>query len=354
MDPKSLLIVGPSPESSAVGGIVTHMRTLRGLAALAGAGIFDPGRRSGSFYRNTISIFSALAQFRLKRIKGVEAVWFNATIDDWSILRVLLLSLLLPSTTAARSRCFFHGGRWSDLRWSNRPFFRKIIDLSFSRFGKLHFLSAIQLSEFVSAHPAVPAAIYRNFSSSDQSGMPRTRTGDPRRLLFVGRLCEEKGVREVIASYLQLRSSGLVVDLEIVGAGPLCAEIESIAGQANSQVQFQGALFGEALEEAYLRSDILVFPTRHPEGFPYVFIEAMRSGLPVVSTGEGALRDLVKDGRNGYLINSDPDSIVNCLEGLLKDPKKLEEMETCCFSFFDRFLSLRMAEEFYAELLGET
>jgi glycosyltransferase involved in cell wall biosynthesis len=47
---------------------------------------------------------------------------------------------------------------------------------------------------------------------------------------------------------------------------------------------------------------LLILPS-YEEGLPYVIIEAMLSGLPVISTSVGGIPEVVKDGVNGFLIN---------------------------------------------------
>jgi glycosyltransferase involved in cell wall biosynthesis len=66
-------------------------------------------------------------------------------------------------------------------------------------------------------------------------------------------------------------------------------------------VQYQGKKYDKEKEQDFSESDIFVLPT-YCECFPLVNIEAMQYSLPVISTREGGIPDIVVDGVNGFLI----------------------------------------------------
>jgi glycosyltransferase involved in cell wall biosynthesis len=72
--------------------------------------------------------------------------------------------------------------------------------------------------------------------------------------------------------------------------------------------------------EEYLRAaDIFVFPTEN-DAFPSSLLEAMTSGLPVVTTPVGAIKEIVRDGQTGLLVRPrDPNALASALERLLDD-----------------------------------
>jgi glycosyltransferase involved in cell wall biosynthesis len=66
---------------------------------------------------------------------------------------------------------------------------------------------------------------------------------------------------------------------------------------------FHGNLEGHSKHKIFVDSDILLFPT-FAEGLPLTVLEAMLYGLPIITRPVGGIPDIVKDGENGYLIES--------------------------------------------------
>jgi glycosyltransferase involved in cell wall biosynthesis len=125
----------------------------------------------------------------------------------------------------------------------------------------------------------------------------------PPHVLYVGRLSEEKGVRDFLAA-----SAGL--PRVVVGDGPL-------RGQAPDAVGF---VPHERLGEFYERAAIVCVPSRR-EGYGVVAREAMAYGRPVVATAVGGLRDAVLDEETGLLVEPGHlGQLRAALERLLDDP----------------------------------
>lgn len=97
------------------------------------------------------------------------------------------------------------------------------------------------------------------------------------------------------------------------------------------KVKMTGAVYGDRKEKLFLDSDIFVFPTFFDlETFGLVNLEAMRSGLPVVTSSEGCIPEVVKDGINGFII----------------DPKNIDEMSAKILELInDKKLRYNMGSE---------
>jgi len=125
---------------------------------------------------------------------------------------------------------------------------------------------------------------------------------DPPHVLYVGRLSEEKGVRELARA-----ADGL--PLVVVGDGPL----RSLFPQA------VGFVPPHALGPWYERAAMVVVPSRR-EGYGVAAREAMAYGRPVVATAVGGLLDAVEDGISGVLVPPDDvTALRTAMEGLLAD-----------------------------------
>jgi glycosyltransferase involved in cell wall biosynthesis len=116
-------------------------------------------------------------------------------------------------------------------------------------------------------------------------------------LLHVGRLSPEKDSSELLPIIHALRDTGLHV--AIVGDGPMRADLEA-ATRSESHVTFLGFLHGSDLHAAFASADIFLSPST-TETFPLVYLEAMKSGIPVVGPRAGGVPDTFEDTTHGRL-----------------------------------------------------
>ena len=114
-------------------------------------------------------------------------------------------------------------------------------------------------------------------------------------VLFFGRLVIEKGVDDYVETIARLLARGLPIRPLIVGAGPAEERFRSLAGAL-----FTGHLDGEALARAVASADVMLNPST-TEAFGNVVLEAMASGLPVVSADAPSAAMLIDQGRSGLL-----------------------------------------------------
>jgi phosphatidylinositol alpha 1,6-mannosyltransferase len=135
-------------------------------------------------------------------------------------------------------------------------------------------------------------------------------------ILFFGRLVKEKGLDVFEGVINRLREKGHQVRPLIVGAGPAGDDLAARLGDA----VFTGHVEGRALATAVASADILVNPSV-TEAFGNVNLEAMASGVALVSAGAPAARALVRHGETGLLIPaSDVEAYVVAVEQLIADP----------------------------------
>lgn len=126
----------------------------------------------------------------------------------------------------------------------------------------------------------------------------------PFKLLFVGRLEDEKGVQRILDVLSDDSLYSGFSELHLVGDGARRPEYEACAGQLNIPVQFHGFLPREAVFKLYKNCDFLLLPSSASEGFPKVLAEAMNFGCIPVVTGISSIGQYIS-GLNGILL-SDP------------------------------------------------
>lgn len=89
-----------------------------------------------------------------------------------------------------------------------------------------------------------------------------------------------------------------------------------------------GPVFGKDKENLLAGSDIFVFPSHYPlEAMSLVVLEAMRAGLPVITSDIGSLPEVVIDGKTGFVIPPrDPERLAEKIVRLAKDPELRRRM----------------------------
>lgn len=118
------------------------------------------------------------------------------------------------------------------------------------------------------------------------------------KILFIGRSFKRKGGTLVLEAFKELRKTMPEAELFIVGPrkNPLKSNVPGII--------FVGSQNSEQLMEYYSNCDIFCMPS-YIEPFGKVFIEALCCGLPCIARNSFAMKEIIKDGVNGYLINDD-------------------------------------------------
>jgi glycosyltransferase involved in cell wall biosynthesis len=135
------------------------------------------------------------------------------------------------------------------------------------------------------------------------------------RLLYVGRISREKDLDVLAAAYKKIRKAGHPVKLYLVGDGPYA---EALAAALPDAV-FLGYLTGEKLAKAYASADAFVFPST-TDTFGNVVLEAQASGLPVIVSDIGGPKELVDDGRTGFVTKAhDAEDFARAIERISGD-----------------------------------
>jgi len=99
------------------------------------------------------------------------------------------------------------------------------------------------------------------------------------------------------------------------------------AGGLGSRIEFPGVVLGKAKAHLLLGSNVFVFPAFDPEGQPLVLLEAMAAALPIVTTDQGVLPQIVTHGRNGFVVPfRNPIALARAITRLLDDDELRERI----------------------------
>jgi len=148
-------------------------------------------------------------------------------------------------------------------------------------------------------------------------------------ILSVARLVEKKGLDDLLAAVEILRRRGRRLRLEIIGTGPLRETLTAQARQLGlgDRVRLLGAQPYEAVCLAYRRAAVFALPCRvaadgDRDGIPNVLLEAVASGVPVVSTPVSGIPELIECDRSGLLVEPNhPGMLADALDRILESPE---------------------------------
>jgi glycosyltransferase involved in cell wall biosynthesis len=137
--------------------------------------------------------------------------------------------------------------------------------------------------------------------------------------LFVGRLCEQKGVDLILQAW-----KGIDYPLRMIGDGPLS---ELVKGSVSGRITYLGRLPPDAVRREMRAAKFLLLPSRGCEMFPMTLVEAFASGLPVICSDLPSLKELVKHGVNGLTFPAEnANALAVQVRWAISNPARLDEM----------------------------
>lgn len=172
--------------------------------------------------------------------------------------------------------------------------------------------------------------------------------GTPR-LLYVGRLQARKRLDVLLRACAALPAE-VQPELDIVGEGPIRADLETLANQVYPRTKFHGARHGEELAPFYTTADLFVLP-----GTGGLAVQqAMAYGLPVmVGEADGTQSDLVRPG-NGWQLppGANEQTLAQALADALSSPAKLRIMGVESYRIVDQEINLEAMAVVFIRAIG--
>jgi len=145
---------------------------------------------------------------------------------------------------------------------------------------------------------------------------------------MVGRLAYQKNplmflkaAKEIIKKYPKTK-------FILIGGGLLFQECENFIkeNKLRKNIFLLGEKSPEETHQLLLGFDVFVLTSKY-EGLPFAIIEAIFAGLPIVATNVGGVSELIKDNKNGFLVNSNSiEELVQKMIYLIENPVKIKEM----------------------------
>ncbi|MGB9822824.1 glycosyltransferase [Thermodesulfovibrio sp.] len=181
-------------------------------------------------------------------------------------------------------------------------------------------------------------------------------------VLFVGRISPEKGVEhfvKVANNLKDIENIKFIVIGEIAKRGDrfnYAKKIFEIARDLNNKIIFTDVFPPSKMHLIYLLGDVAFLPSEFNEPFGMVALEAMATGLPVITRAKGGLKEYIYHGINGFFLNED--NLINdgvyIIKTLMMDKELRRKIGIQARKTAEKFDWIRISEEleiFYNEIL---
>ena len=147
---------------------------------------------------------------------------------------------------------------------------------------------------------------------------------DKMRFLFVGSFSQRKGISYLLQAFKELENEGENISLTMAGRGIM--DYELVKSYELKCLETHVNLPLEKLVELMQESDVFVFPSIC-EGFGLVLIQAMATGMPLITTYNTSGPDFIEEGKDGFLIEAqDVETIKNKVRYFLQNPEEVKRM----------------------------
>jgi glycosyltransferase involved in cell wall biosynthesis len=197
--------------------------------------------------------------------------------------------------------------------------------------------------------PSRADRVHRIYNGLDLAEFSRTQfSSTPPLIIAVGRLISKKGFGDLIRACALLAERGRSFRCEIIGEGPLENELRGMIERLGLQrcVVLAGTKPQSQLRQGLAAANVFVLPSViDPDGgmdnLPTVIMEAMATGLPVVSTNLGGIPEMVIENETGFLVRpGDALAMADAIEKLITDHSLAKRLGECGLKRAQRLFSI--------------
>jgi phosphatidylinositol alpha-1,6-mannosyltransferase len=295
--------------------------------------------------------------------------WKPDVVNSHWLLPQGFVAALACKLTRTKHVATVHGG---DVFALNSPLFRKLKKI------------AINHSSLVTVNSSVTEKVTKALAPGTQTpflklptgilplpNLDKTKTSELRAqlqkkseeklILFVGRLSEEKGVREAIQATGKLIKSGAAVRLIIIGEGHEKETFKRVVNELNinEYVDFLGWVENKDIYYYFAACDVFVGPSKRSndgwiEAQGLTFVEAMLAGCPVIGSNSGGIPDAVIPEKTGWLVEpGNADDLAETINTVLTPSVQIDHIIKNAYQFsIQNYLVSHVARKFEHAISG--
>ncbi len=245
---------------------------------------------------------------------AVDAAYFAPLISRYRVPTVV--SCYGYDVSSFRRQYLGLGGRYLQRAWSS---------------ADLYLAMSTDMREDMIRAGCPPDRIRIHYHGINLERFPCAERGpraDALRILFVGRMDEKKGIEYALRGFGLVANEIPQAEFRIVGEGELGARYEGIARDLGlaARVSFAGFVAHDQVASELAAADVFCHPSitaasGDKEGIPGTIVEAMATGLPIVTTRHAGIPEMVRDGEHGFVVRErDAPAIAQALRRLIQDP----------------------------------
>jgi glycosyltransferase involved in cell wall biosynthesis len=235
------------------------------------------------------------------------------------------------------------GGYFREFYNSSGRIMRYVVEKTLAKIDRMIVLGECLKVLFDGLIPAEKLSVVPNGTNmSFDSSAGTNHHNDDFVVLFLSNLIETKGFKEVLFSAKDVINQ--YQNVRYVFAGDWRKQEDKTEceryiqkEQIGDHVDFVGGVTGRQQVKLLQEADVFVMPTYYPmEGHPWVIVEAMAAGLPIIATDHGCIRESVIDNENGFIIpKRDHKAIVEKLSVLIEHPEQRRKMGRKSRQFYE-------------------
>ncbi len=215
-------------------------------------------------------------------------------------------------------------------RWAlDATIFRTLTNRSL-RFTHTTCISRILKQNLIKAGMPIQSSeiIYQGIPLQQFPKREQDRDGkNPLKVLYAGQLHQYKGVHTLLQALALIDSESYEISIAGAGTPEYEQELHQLAAKLPVKVQFLGKVPHQGMSAIYQAHDVLVFPSIWPEPFGLTHLEAMASGLAVISTVNGGQGEFLQEGVNALTFDpSDASQLARQLKRLASDEKLFQNL----------------------------
>lgn len=186
----------------------------------------------------------------------------------------------------------------------------------------------------------------------------KKKDSDAIKVLFLSNLRRSKGIIEFL--HMVKIVTFKFKNVKFIIAGPIrCISFKKEINnfikdeELYTFIEMPGGVYGVQKENLFQNCDIFVFPT-HDEAFGLVNLEALKWGLPIVSTNVGAIPEIVHHGVNGFIVEPrDANKLADYLMILLKDSELRTKMGNAGKEIYTKFFTINNYEKRLKKIIND-
>ena len=349
-----------TPVSNLVNILLPISNNIYFITGNAGCDLFIENEKTHTYgiqYKLGSNMFTKIVRYTylqlriscmLAKIAGNTDTWIFFIGANTLVLPVLTAKLLRKNVVLALPSSSLM------LKFANDKFYKPVeimerINLSISNKVILYSPNLIQEYDLEKYKNKISIA-HEHFLDFDKFKTKKQLDERDNLVGYIGRLSEEKGMLGFVKAIPLLKDEN--IKFLIGGDGQLQDEIEEylVKENLNDNVKLTGWIPHDELPEYLNELKLLVLPS-YTEGLPNIMLEAMACGTPVLATPVGAIPDVIKDRKTGFILeNNSPKCIAETVVRVLNYPN-LDEIAKNARELVEREFTYEAAVERYKAIL---